>query len=185
MCSITSVSGWIGQDLYLCAIRQYIAPTKASGCAHLDPSELLSKRKWDSPGFPDVPALNEKGFVSSHIKPQITKPRGSRKSLFTNSFLSTYEKPSPQAGDLRQGTEWVYAPWDDFWRLSSADQWGKWLLELCLALLMLCTSLYSGLERALMFPLHCESSPLKIIIDLTSLLSFRYWIYWRQLQLEI
>lgn len=57
------------------------------------------------PGFPDVLALNEKRFVHSRIKPQITKPRGGRKSLLNNSLHSAYKKPSPQAVDLRQGSE--------------------------------------------------------------------------------
>jgi len=46
-----------------------------------------------------------------------------------------------------------------------------------------------NLERALMFPsppcLHCEHSPLKMIIDLTPLLRIGFSIYWRWLQQEI
>lgn len=77
------------------------------------------------PGFPDTLAFSQKGFMHSRIKPQITKPRGSRKSLFANSLHSAHRKPSPQDVDLRQGSEWVDAPWDDISRLSSADQRGK------------------------------------------------------------
>lgn len=67
------------------------------------PQSYKARANRTLPGFPV--ALNEKGFVCSPVKPQVTKPRGSRKSFFTNSLHSAYKKPSPQAVDLRQGSE--------------------------------------------------------------------------------
>lgn len=69
------------------------------------PQSYRARGDGTLPGFPDVLALDEKGFACSPIKPQITKPRCSRKSLSTNSLHCAYKKPSPQAVDLRQGSE--------------------------------------------------------------------------------
>lgn len=106
MCSSTSCQ-WLNWAGPVSVCHQAVCCTHKSKClCSLGPLRAIEQEKEGAlPGFRDVPALNEKGFVSSHIKPQITKPGGSGRSLFTNSFLSAYEKPSPQAVDLRQGTE--------------------------------------------------------------------------------
>lgn len=109
-----SFSGWIWQKLYQCAIRQYATLTKATG-AHLDPSELWSKREWYSAWISWCYCFEWKRLcVLLYIKPHVTKPRSSRKSLF---LYSASKMPSFQAVSLEQGSEWVDVTWDDFWRL--------------------------------------------------------------------
>lgn len=164
-----------------CAIRQYAALTKASGCAHLDPSELWSKREGYSAWISWCCCSEWKRLcVFLYIKPHITKRRNSRKSLLSNSLYSASKMPSFRALSLKQGSEWVDVTWDDFWRLKCRSVREVTSGVEYFALLMLCTSLCSDLagnqthKELLSFlsfsSLHCESSPLKIIIGFTPLL---------------
>lgn len=173
------LGGWIWQKLYECAIRHDAALTKGS------------KREWYPAWISWYCFKWKRLYVFLYIKPHLTKPRSSRKSLFSNSLCSASKMPSFQAAGIKQGSKWVDATWDDFWRLKCRSLREVTSAVECFALLILCTSLLwpcwqPNPEGALIFPSPSSvsimsSSPLKIIIDFTSLLR----ICWKQLQLEI
>lgn len=102
-----------------------------------------------------------------YIKPHITKPRSSRKSLFSNSLYSASKMPSFQTVSLKQCSEWVDVTWDDFWRLKCRSVREVTSGVECFALPMLCTSLCSD---------FAGSQTQKELLSFLLLLQSLFWV---------
>lgn len=142
-------------------IRQYdqTTLTKATGCAHLYPSDLWSKRESYSAWISRCCCFEWKRrlwvlvYKSTHKKTQEV----AEKSLFSNSLYSDSKMPSFQAGSLKQGSmSRCYLGWFLKTQVQISEGSDLWSWVLCIAdvayLSLLWPCWQPNLEGALIFP---------------------------------